>query len=438
MKKDVVRRVVPAAKWGWIVAALMAWMGSGSAARAQAREETLSPDWVVHRALDANPTLEAASSRVLSARSRVAQVGDLDDPMLMLRVWGLPIDVVSRPPDQIMLMAQQSFPLSGVRGDRERVEATRARDAETERVVARHAVVQEAELAFVRVWEAHRSVAALIEQLATAEQLHTIAVARSGAATASPVDVAATAVEIARVQTDLETARLRSDGSRAGLRVVLGLSPDAPLGDPVDIGVADELPSLDALVREALRTRPELELPESALARSRAMGDTARAQNAPVMTVGGGLMSMPNAMQLGDAFGWMVELGVSVPIWRDARNAREDEATALAGEARAARDAWRRALTQEVTAAWEEATVTRGRLAALESGVASAVQASWDTALAQYGASGGLASAVDALRLFVALDVELVAARADAIRAEVMLSHAAGRLPHHFTMGGAR
>jgi hypothetical protein len=39
----------------------------------------------------------------------------------------------------------------------------------------------------------------------------------------------------------------------------------------------------------------------------------------------------------------------------------------------------------------------------------------------------------DALRTLAALELEHVGARAAAIRAEVMLSHSVGRLPHRFT-----
>ena len=46
--------------------------------------------------------------------------------MVMVRVWDLPADVVSRLPSQTMIMAQQSVPLSSIRARREDVERARA------------------------------------------------------------------------------------------------------------------------------------------------------------------------------------------------------------------------------------------------------------------------------------------------------------------------
>jgi len=383
--------------------------------------------WVVDRALGQSPSLAVARARIRAARARSGQVA-LEDPMVMVRAWNVPLDVVSAPPGQIMIMAQQSFPLSGELGDRERVEATRVLDAEIERDLARHVLVEDAELAYLALWEARARHAALRELVAMAERVREVALARIGAG-GSPSDVTSAELELARVRALAEAARIPLDTARAQLRALLALPGRTRIPDTPDLAPRPSLPSLATLVAEARRQRPEARLSGATLARARALEELSGSAGGATLTVGAGAMIMHEEEEPAS---WMLELGLSLPLWRSARNARSDEATALASEADESRRAYRVAIERDVIAAYEALTMARVRLDALRARIAPAARLALDTALAQYAASGNIALVLDALRAKVATDLEIVEATAAVLRAEVRLSHATGRSTHGF------
>lgn len=406
------------------------------APRARA-QDGVRPEWVSARAVEVSPTLDAAAARIRAANARVAQIGSLDDPMVMARVWNVPLDVVSGPPGQIMLMAQQTIPLGGERGDRRQLERTRILDARTERELAHHAVVQEAELAFVAWWEATRRRQAVASLAQLAERTRDVVVARVGAGTASPADVAAAEIRVARAAADLEAESLRIEAARDRLAVLLALDSPDRLGTPAEVAIAAELAPLAQWLEEAQRSRPERAYARAARARSAALSDVASSAAGPMLVLGAGVMVMPGAQHTESTeVEWMIEAGISLPIWRAARGGLASEASALAGEARAADEAWQRAIAAQVVQAYQEARIARARIASLEGRVAPAARAAFDASLAQYGSGGNLALVSDNLGALAEIEIERVSTHASALRAEVMLSHAAGRTPHRFAGAG--
>jgi outer membrane protein TolC len=146
-----------------------------------------------------------------------------------------------------------------------------------------------------------------------------------------------------------------------------------------------------------------------------------------MLRVGAGAMAMDGMLD-----GWMVEAGVTVPIWRDARSARREQASEARAIADAIDDGARRQIRAEVTRAYEMVRVARVRAEQLDRSVVPAAQAALDAAVASYAARGDLGPVLVALRALADLRVVRVDVTADIVAAEVMLSHAIGRSSHTF------
>jgi len=378
--------------------------------------------WVLARARSVSPRLRALRAGVDAARARVGAAAPLEDPMVMVRVWDLPADVVSRLPSQTMIMAQQSVPLSSIRARREDVERANTREAEITRDAAILGVTAEADAAYLALWEAAARVASATELVQVTAQLVPLVEARLATGDVSASELSLARAVVARSLADLGAARANVDARRAELRVLLDLPDGAELPDPPELVARGAALELAALTREAMSSRAEVRYGAAARARAGALDAVARASDGPVLTVGAGVMLMPH-----DGLGWMLETGLTLPIWRGARDARREEAAALVREADAGEDAWRIAINREVTRAYEACRAARARHTALVNTVLPAYEERRAVTLASYNGAGSLVGVVDALRDLTALRGEVVGALAELLRVEQELMHAIGR-----------
>jgi cobalt-zinc-cadmium efflux system outer membrane protein len=378
--------------------------------------------WVRARARAASPRLRALAASVDAAHARVGAAAPLEDPMVMLRVWDMPAGVVTGMPGQTMLMAQQSVPLSSIRARREDVARTEAREAEIARDAAAHGALLEADLAYVALWEAvaRTRLVAADAQLVTRRTALVRTLVASG--NVSATELARSEALAARAESSLRTAETAVAAQRIALAALLDLPPDTPLPDPPEALYAPEAPTLAALTQDALSRRAETRYGEIARARAAALEGVARASEGPVLTVGAGAMLMAH-----EGLGWMVETGLTLPVWRDARRARHAEAAALAREAEAAEDAWRIAIVREVSRAWSDWHAANERLATLRARVLPAHENQLAVARAALETGGDARALVDAERELLGVRMEIVDAQAALLRAACVAIHAAGR-----------
>ncbi len=378
--------------------------------------------WVQARARAASPRLRALGAGVDAAHARVGAAAPLEDPMVMLRVWDMPAGVVTRMPGQTMLMAQQSLPLSSIRARREDVARTEAREAEIARDAAAHGARLEADLAYVALWEAVARTRLVAEdaQLVARRAALVRALVANGAAGAS--ELARSETLAVRADSDVRTAETSVAAQRLALAALLDLPPDTPLPDPPEALHAPEPPTLTALSQDALSRRAETRYGAVARARAAALEGVARASEGPVLTVGAGAMLMAH-----EGLGWMVETGLTLPVWRDARRARHAEAAALAREAEAAGDAWRLAIVREVGRAWSDWHAAAERLAGLRARLLPAHDNQVAVARAALETGGDARALVDAERERLGVRLDIVDAQAALLRAACVAIHAAGR-----------
>jgi outer membrane protein TolC len=214
-------------------------------------------------------------------------------------------------------------------------------------------------------------------------------------------------------------------GDPAGAR-----PPGAEGGDPPGASAGrgeGELPP-EALVAEALSRRRELVAQRARVEAAEALVRAARARLAPQLAASASAFAQDVAYATGETEGWRATLDLVWPIYDGGlREGRRHLAEAQLGVARAAAEAERLAVLQEVADASRDLEVARERLRLAETqrGLASDAAAS-----ARRSFEAGVASSLDVLdandRLYQA-DVGLADARARLAQARIGLDRAAGR-----------
>jgi outer membrane protein TolC len=215
---------------------------------------------------------------------------------------------------------------------------------------------------------------------------------------------------------------------RVELAALLDVDDPATLPDPAPLREAEAPAPLAALVARARRDRPETRYAEAARARARATAAVADASDGPLLDLGAGVMIMPHGT------GLMLDVGITLPVWRGPRRARQAEAAALAAEADAAEESWRLSLLRELASALAARQAAIARRDALRDEVLPALEARRSTALAAYaaaatgasGAGASLESVAEGLREEATLRADLAAAQGEIARADVWLAHALG------------
>ncbi|MFN2326037.1 MAG: TolC family protein [Gemmatimonadales bacterium] len=229
-------------------------------------------------ARSANPMLRAEQLRALAARERVAPAGAWDDPELAVSLLNRPIGGASMPEPMSMTSVRlsQMVPWPGTRSQARSAAAALA-DAEALDVREAGAMLE------ARVTEAYHRIAAMDgalavmgETLQLLEGLRTVALAGYSAGEAPQQDVLQAQVNQARMEADLVLMRAERQAAAARLNAMLAREPWSPVGALVVEAEFPPLPSLEALVTEAITQRPAL---AAAAARVRAAGhDAAQAQ----------------------------------------------------------------------------------------------------------------------------------------------------------------
>ncbi len=375
-------------------------------ARAQDREPLPDPlrlEQVLQIARDHRAEIAAARARARAAAERPAIVSALEDPVVSPSIDHLPFMLQGV---DYSVSVEQRFPLSGVRGYRRRsaeAESQRFRAA-TDRVALD--VELEAVTAFLMLQERRRIADILQAQRGLSQEFVDAAVARYSAGTGTESDVLRAEIEVSRLD-----AALRSIG--AEVRAAEAML-NASLGRPADLSVpALESPTPTALpgstkaVRDvAFVRRPELRAGEAEVGRSLAEVSVMKAMYSPMAMVRTG-----PSYTMTDGAGWMVMVGVSVPLWRGRLRAGVVEAEAMVEMARADLEAMRRMVEGDAVASREQTLASREQFLALRDEVVPRARQAIDPTLAGYAAGQlPLVSVIDAAQTLWSVEAELAAA----------------------------
>ncbi len=250
---------------------------------------------------------------------------------------------------------------------------------------------------------------------------------RAAAGTAPPLDVLKAKTEEVHRESDL--ARARADLARARLSLGILLGRESPVRVLVPEPPPDEAPADGAaLVAGALSRRPEMKAQQAQLAAADASVRSGWARLAPQLSATGSAFASDVPYPTGDRQGWRATLDVTWPIYDGGlREGRRRQAEAQRAQARAAAEAQRLAVVQDVSDGTREVAVARERLRLAETQRKLASDAA---ASARRSFEAGIATNLDVIdandRLYQA-DVGLADARARLAQARVALDRALGR-----------
>jgi outer membrane protein, heavy metal efflux system len=351
-------------------------LSAGSARADEPLPEPLRLADAIARAKQHRAEILAMRARARAAASRPAIVSALDDPMVLSSIDHVPFAGGGL---DWSVRVQQSFPLSGIRGHRERAARAAAAGiaADADRVTLD--VELEASNAFLMLREQRQMAAILVEQKALADQFVTAATARYGAGKGSQAEVRRAEIEVARLAGEIKAKAAEVSAAVAMLDTSIGRSPDLPIGELAEPSI-DEPVAQQATVDTALERRPELRAGRAEIERARAEVEVMDDMYKPMAMVQTG----PSYTMI-DGHGWMVMVGVSVPLWRGKLRAGVDEAKAMTEMAEQDLVAMQRMVAGEAVVARQAVIAARARWIALRDEVVPRARAAIEPTLTEYG-----------------------------------------------------
>lgn len=378
----------------------------------------LSIDEVIAIARTRRPEIAAAKARARAAAQRPAIVSALEDPMVSVSIDHLPFNMMGV---DASAMVEQTFPLSRIRGQRRRgaeADASRQR-ANADRVGLD--VELDAAKAFLMLVLARASTKIIDRQHALAEQLVAAALARYTANMGAQSDVLRAEIEVARLDAERVALAAEVRGAEVMLNISLARGADAPIPE-LAAAVPELMPPPPGTIARAASRRPELRAGRAEIERAEAEARVMSSMYSPMATVRTG---PAYTMEAGS--GWMVMIGVSIPIWRGKLRASVAEADAMVEMANADLDAMQRMADGEARTARERVVATRVRYLALRDVIVPRAEQAISPTLAAY-ASGQvpLVSVVEAAQALWSFELELVTARYELGLAWARLRRASG------------
>ena len=251
---------------------LLAVIDGRSISHAQAVEaqRSLSLSEAITEALKTNPEIQAAKSKVESARARVGQSTYLEDPELNLEAWGVPLNhpVRYRSANPLIIGLRQKLPFFGKLGLKGEIGIQEARMAEEELRAKEQEIVAKVKSAYADYFMTSKSVEIYKELLELIRHTSTTAEGLYQVGKAPQQDVIKALLERTELLNKLTWAEKDLVTSRARLNTLLSRSPDSFFGspgEPVLTGVSLDPSGLERL---ALEERPELRGLESSISRS--------------------------------------------------------------------------------------------------------------------------------------------------------------------------
>lgn len=364
----------------------------------------------------------AAQARARAAAERPAIVSSLDDPEVFASIDHLPFMGGGA---DVSFAIEQRFPLSGVRGHRRRAAEA---DARRELAVADRAGLEvelQAASAFWMLAELRERAKLLDDQRALADQMAAAATARFSTSAGMQADVLRAQLEVDRLTGEQRATIAELRAAEAMLDISLARAPDAPIPE-LDLAVTDaEPPAAAAVTSAAIGRRPELRAGRAEVARAEAEVSVMQSMYAPMA-----MLRTGPSYTMADGSGWMVMVGVSIPLWRSKLRAGVNEAKAMVDMTSADLEAMRRMIGGDAAVARERVAAARERYLALRDNIVPRARQAIAPTLTAYAASQTpLVSAIEAAQALWEAQRELAMARAELGVAWARLHRTTGETP---------
>ena len=357
-------------------------------ARAQVNQEGgLSLSEAIAEALKNNPEIQAAKSKVESARARAGQSTYLEDPEVNLEAWGVPLNqpVKFRASNPIILGLRQKFPFFGKLGLKGEIAAEDVKMAAEGLRAKQVEIVANVKSAYADYFMASKSIEIQKELLELVRQASLTADNLYRVGKAPQQDVIKALLEQTDALNKLTLAERDRITAQAKLNTLLSRSPSSPVRQPSELPLTPlslQFPDLERLVFEQ---RPEVRALESDINKSEKSLELARKnQKFPDFMLGLQYWVAPDQSPK-QMYSPMVTLTIPFSPWTKGRHDYEiEEALAERQMAKANLDAMRNMALSEVKETFAKVEAARKSISFYQDGLLPQAQQSYGAAVAAY------------------------------------------------------
>jgi outer membrane protein TolC len=350
------------------------------------------------------PEITAARARARAAGERPAIVSALEEPTVAVSIDHVPFNLMGVDGSVTL---EQTFPLSSIRGNRQRVAEAGARRerANAERVGL--VVELDAVQAFWMLARLRASAEIAGRQHGLAKQLEAAALARYSSSTGTQADVLRAQIETVRIAAEQRALAAEVRGAEVMLNTSVAREPGLPVPD-LDLRVPQVEPPASDLVAHASQARAELRAGRAEIEQAEAEVRVMQSMYAPMAMVRTG-----PAYTMAEGGGWMLMVGVTIPLWRGKLRAGVAEANAMVEMATADLDAMQRMADGEARGAREMVAAARERYRALRDDIVPRAEQAIAPTMAAYAAGQvPLVSVIEAAQVLWTSQRDLAVARA--------------------------
>jgi outer membrane protein TolC len=293
---------------------------------------TLTLDEIERAAQVGNPEIAVAARKLAAVEAHVPVAGALDEPFFMYRSWQVPL----RQPwnynaAQNMFMVGQTFPGFGKRPIRTSVAEADVAEAKAALEASRLDVRIRVRKAFYDLLRAEDGLHIHDDHVDIARQAVEAVRIKYAVGKVPQQDILKAQIRVTRLAEHLIHFEQDIELAQARLDTLLGRDHQEPINVRGQYETATELPSLEALEKAALQSRPDLVQAEAAAGKSRQEQTLARKAYRPDLTVSAGYMLMPRGSEFRNNY--MVEGSINLPWLNRSKHESEiAEATAMVNE----------------------------------------------------------------------------------------------------------
>jgi len=274
-------------------------------------------DEVEDMALRGNPEIQVAARKMLAAEAHVPSAGALDDPSFMYRGWQVPL---SQPWNynaaQNMFMLSQTLPGRGKRALRTSVAEADVAEAKAALDATKLDIRIRIRKAFYDLLRAEDELRIHDEHIDIARQAVEAARIKYAVGKVPQQNILKAQVSLTRLAEHLIHFEQDAEVARARLNTLLGRDPRDSIVVRGDRTVSVALPSLDALEKAALQSRPDLLQAQAAVEKSRKEQALSQKTYTPDFTLSAGYMLNPTGSEFRNNY--MVEGSINLP-WLNRR-----------------------------------------------------------------------------------------------------------------------
>jgi outer membrane protein TolC len=340
---------------------------------------------LVAEALERNPEVLAARSRLEAGRARIPQAGALPDPMLMVGVMNegrpIPFETLGSADDsEVYVGVSQEIPFPGKRRLREQVAREEATAAEWAHEAVRRRVVASVTEAYFDLYRISAAAGIVERSRPILEQVSSVARTRLGVGQASQQDVLDTEVEVSRLEERSILLAQQRAVVEARLRRLLDRRVLGAVGEPLRPSLAPLGQTLDALLARAEAESPMVKEATQLEAAAERRLEVARREKRPDFGVS---LAYHNRGGLDPFYDFGGKL--TIPLYAGRKQNRAvAEAAAERDAARNAAAAVRAEVRQAVTESHLMAVAAERLVHLYDEALLKQARLSYDSALAQY------------------------------------------------------